>query len=166
MKKLLFIVAFINVLLCNATTHLATTISEVNQLLNTALPNDTVLLKDGIYKNAVIKFTNSNILFIPQHAGKVFFQENSTLSFAGNKIVIDGFVWQNGGKDLNTKSVIEFKNNNEQASYSTVANCIIDGYNTVDLNTDNKWISMYGEYNTVTHCELKNKYNRGATLVV
>jgi poly(beta-D-mannuronate) lyase len=35
-----------------------------------------------------------------------------------------------------------------------------------DLNTDNKWVSIYGTYNTFTHCLLKDKFNKGATLVV
>jgi poly(beta-D-mannuronate) lyase len=31
---------------------------------------------------------------------------------------------------------------------------------------DNKWVSVYGTYNTVINCLLKDKFNRGATLTV
>ncbi len=149
-----------------ATDHFATSASEANEMLKTAKPNDRIILKDGVYKNAVIKFINSSITFTAEHAGKVFFEENSTLSFAGEQNTIEGFVWQNGGKGLDTKAVIELRIGKEVANYCSIKNCSIDGYNTSDLNTDNKWVSLYGTYNTFTHCLLKDKFNKGATLVV
>jgi poly(beta-D-mannuronate) lyase len=166
MKKILLPLLLLVTLAAQATKHVATTIEQANTMLNTAKPNDTVLLKDGVYANAVIKFSNNNICFAAQHPGKLFLEGNSTLSFAGKGNTIDGLVWQNGGKDLDTKSVIEFKNGKEVATYCTLSNCSIVGYNTSDLNTDNKWVSLFGTYNTVTHCLLKDKFNRGATLTV
>ncbi len=142
-----------------ATDHFATSASEANEMLKTAKPNDRIILKDGVYKNAVIKFINSSITFTAEHAGKVFFEENSTLSFAGEQNTIEGFVWQNGGKGLDTKAVIELRIGKEVANYCSIKNCSIDGYNTSDLNTDNKWVSLYGTYNTFTHCLLKDKFN-------
>lgn len=150
----------------NATDHLVSSIEEANKLLNTAKPNDKVLLKDGVYPNAAISFSNNNISFVAEHLGKVYFEGNSTLGFAGERNVIEGFVWQNGGKELGSRAVIEFRNKKQDADHSTIRNCSIDGYNTADLNTDNKWVSVYGQYNTVTACLFKSKFNRGATLVV
>jgi poly(beta-D-mannuronate) lyase len=149
-----------------ATDHVVSSIDEANKILNTAKPNDKIILKAGVYKDAVIKFNNNEIAFVAEHGGKVFFEGNSTLSFSGKKIIIDGFVWQKGGKGLQTQSVIEFRYNKQEALYSILKNCVIDEYNTADYNEDNKWISVYGTYNTVTNCAVKNKYNRGATLVV
>ncbi len=166
MKKISFLLALTISIQANATNHIAASVDEANKLLKAALPADTITLKDGTYKNASIKFTNNNICFVAEHAGKVFFEENSTLSFAGEKNIVEGFVWQNGGKDLNTKSVIEFKNGKEEAKHSALLNCSIVGYNTADLNIDNKWVSVYGVYNTVSKCLLKDKFNRGATLTV
>jgi poly(beta-D-mannuronate) lyase len=166
MKLSLFLLLSITVVFANATDHMASSAEEANKLLNTAKPKDKVILKDGVYANAVIKFTNNNIAFVAEHAGQVFFEENSTLSFAGKENQIEGFVWRNGGKGLDTKSVIEFKNGKELASNCILKDCAIIGYNTADLNTDNKWVSVFGVYNTVTHCLLKDKFNRGATLTV
>lgn len=166
MKKICLLIAICATFFANATTHLVGSINEANKLLNTAKPMDTVLLKDGTYKNAVIKFTNTTILFAAEHPGKVFFEENSTLSFGGEKNIVAGFIWQKGGKDLDTKSVIEFRNDTDIANNCMLKNCAIIGYNTSNLNTDNKWVSLYGIYNTVSNCLLKDKFNRGATLTV
>jgi len=166
MKSFIFLFLIIVSLQANAADHLVSSIEEANKLLNSAKPDDKIILKDGIYKNAVIKFTNNSITFIAEHLGKVAFEENSMLIFAGEKNSIEGFIWQNGGKELDKKSVIEFRNGKANANYSILKNCSIDGYNTTDLNTDNKWISIYGQYNTVTQCLFKNKFNRGATMVV
>jgi hypothetical protein len=45
--------------------------------------------------------------------------------------LIEGFVWQNGGKDLESKSVIEFKNGKDLSTKSIVQNCAIVGYNAI-----------------------------------
>lgn len=166
MKIYCFIWLLLFSTIANATNHEAASIEEANHWLNDSKPNDTITLKDGVYKNAIIKFTNNNIVFIAQHLGQVFFQENSTLNFAGENNKVEGFVWQNGGKDLNTKSVIEFKNGSNVSNHATLINCAIQDYNTTDLNTDNKWVSIFGQYNMVTQCLFKSKFNRGATLVV
>jgi poly(beta-D-mannuronate) lyase len=166
MKITCLLIAICTTFFANSTIHLVSSIDEANKLLNAAKPMDTILLKDGTYKNAVLKFTNTTLLFAAEHAGKVFFEGNSTLSFGGKKNIIDGFIWQKGGKDVGTKSVIEFRNDRDEATYSTLKNCVIAGYNTSDLNIDNKWVAVYGTYNTVTNCLLKDKFNRGATLTV
>lgn len=166
MKKLFISLSLFLSVIANATDHLASSADEANKFLNSAKPNDKIILKDGSYKDAVIRFTNNGITFTAEHPGKVLFEGNSTLSFAGKDNIVEGFVWQNGGKDLDTKNVVEFKNGKELADYCTLKNCSIVGYNTADLNTDNKWVSLFGTYNTVAHCLLKDKFNRGATLTV
>lgn len=167
MKKLIY-AGILILITCkvNAVQIVVSSTDEANKLLNTAKPMDTIVLKNGIYTNAIIKFTNNNIAFLAEQAGKVFFEGNSTLSFAGKNNWIEGFVWQNGGKDLGSKSVIEFKNGKDNAHFSALKNCAIIGYNTSDLNTDNKWVSLFGTNNTVSNCLLKDKFNRGATLTV
>jgi poly(beta-D-mannuronate) lyase len=156
-----------------ATEHLATTAEEAMQFLKKASAGDKILLKNGSYKDARITFDNKNgtddkpITFSAQTPGKVFFEGNSTLSFSGEHVIVTGFTWQNGGQDLGKKSVIEFKSGADKvAQHCTLEDCAIINYNNADKNIDNKWISLYGEYNTVTHCLLKDKSNLGATLTV
>lgn len=166
MKLLLssfFVFMIANVL---ASDYLVNNIAEANSALNSAKSGDKIILKAGVYRDAVIKFSNNNITFIAEQGGKVFFEGNSTLSFGGKGIVIDGFVWRNGGKNIPILSVVEFRYNKIEAHHSVLKNCIIDDYNLSDYSADNKWVSVYGTYNTVTNCAFKNKYNLGTTLVV
>ncbi len=167
MKKIIFLLSISIASIANAADHLVTSTEEANTLLNKASEGDKIILKDGVYKNAAIKFTNNNIAFVAEHAGKVFFEENSTLNFSGNNITIDGFVWQNGGRGLDTKQVIQFRvKDGSNATHSIVKNCVINDYNNADKTVVNTWVGLYGQYNTVTNCLFKSKDNRGPTLVV
>ena len=155
-----------------AKDYLAATPDEAMLLLQKAKAGDRVLLKDGNYTDITFHFHNDNgtekkpVTFAAEHSGKVFFEGNSTFSFSGQYIIIEGLVWQHGGNNLQTRSVFEFKNGNKPAVHSSLRNSVIDSYNNSDLNSDNKWVSLYGEYNRVEHCLLYNKLNKGATLTV
>lgn len=156
----------------SATDFLASSPEEAVTLIKKAAAGDRILLKDGIYKDAVIQFSNINgtkekpVWFMAQTPGKVFFEGNSTLAFGGNYIVVAGFVWRNGGKDLQERSVISFKAGKENAMHCAVQDCVIDDYNNDSLSIDNKWVSLYGQHNVLTKCLLKSKRNLGATVTV
>jgi poly(beta-D-mannuronate) lyase len=159
-----------NILL--AQDKLASSVDEAVSLFKKAKAGERVLLKDGTYKDAVIKIHNENgtkdkqVTFAAQTPGKVFFEGNSTLSFSGNYVVVTGFTWRNGGDSIGSKSVIEFKTGNDRiASHCSFTNNAIIQYSS-QPSIDNKWISIYGEYNTVSHCLLQNKNNLGATVTV
>lgn len=172
MKHLLTITCLLFVASVLATDHLAASPEEAVTLLQKAVGGDRVLLKDGIYKDAAIQFTNTNgtkekpVWFMAQTPGKVSFEGNSTLAFGGQYIIVSGFVWRNGGTDLQERSVISFKAGKENATNCTVRDCIIDDYNNTSYSIDNKWVSLFGEHNTLTRCLLKNKRNLGATVTV
>jgi len=166
MKQILSII----LLLCSsavlAADYYASSAAEVNKLCAEAKAGDRVIMRNGIYTDAVIKFDNNKgseehpFVFMAETPGKVFFEGNSTLSFGGAYVITEGFTWQNGGNGLGTKSVIEIK-----GTQNVFRNCAIINYNS-ELTVDNKWVSLYGKYNTVTQCLLKQKRNLGATLVV
>jgi poly(beta-D-mannuronate) lyase len=167
MKYLIIILFLIRAFASNAEDHVASSIEEVNKFCASAKAGDRIILKAGTYTDAIIRFSNFNgtsgqpVTFLAEQLGRVFFEGNSMLSFNGSYVIVEGFTWQNGGKDLGTRSVIEIKGNHSQ-----FRDCAIIGYNNSDLSTDNKWVSIYGEYNTVTRCLLKDKFNLGATLTV
>lgn len=155
-----------------ANDHLASTIEEALTLLKKASAGDKIILKDGVYKDASISFHNpagtkdSPITFTAQTPGKVSFEGSSTLSFSGNYIIVSGFTWQHGGEAIGTKTVIEFRTGADKiANHCTFTDCAIIGYNS-EKTIDNKWISLYGEFNTVSRCLLKDKNNLGATVTV
>jgi poly(beta-D-mannuronate) lyase len=172
MKHLLFIALSFITSSAFATDHLVNSPEEAITFLNKAVAGDRVILKDGVYKDALLQFRNANgtqdkqVWFMAQTPGKVFFEGNSTLSFGGNYITVSGFVWQKGGNDLQEHSVINFKAGSEEALHCTVQDCAIDDYNNSNLTIDNKWISLFGQHNTLTRCLLKSKRNLGATVTV
>lgn len=142
-------------------------IGEAIAVFNAAKAGDRVILKNGVYQDALLMLMNNNateakpIAFIAEEPGKVFFEGNSRLILSGSYLQADGFVWQNGGQQLDKKSVIEIK-----GSHNTLTNCALIDFNNKDLSVDNKWVSLYGQYNTVSNCLFKSKRNLGATLVV
>lgn len=142
-------------------------VGEAIAVFNAAKAGDRVILKNGVYQDALLMLMNNNateakpISFIAEEPGKVFFEGNSRLILSGSYLQADGFVWQNGGQQLDKKSVIEIK-----GSHNTLTNCALIDFNNKDLSVDNKWVSLYGQYNIVSNCLFKSKRNLGATLVV
>ncbi|MEO8172371.1 MAG: polysaccharide lyase 6 family protein [Sediminibacterium sp.] len=157
----------------HASERIAASIPELNQFVINAKVGDHIFLKDGIYKDAVIKFTNnagtenSPITVSAEHPGKVFLEGNSSISFSGQYIHIKDFVFQNGGHELKNKQVIEFRvSEKERASHCIVSDCVIDDFNNTIKTDVNTWVGIYGEYNLVERCLFRSKDNMGPTLVV
>lgn len=166
MKRFLLLSLLFAGLRAIAADHYVTSAAEANRLCSEARAGDRIIMRNGVYRDAVINFTNSKataanpVVFTAEKAGSVFFEGNSSCSFGGNYVIVEGFTWQNGGNALGTHSVIEVK-----GDHNTFRNCAIIDYNS-ELTIDNKWVSVFGEYNTVTQCLLKQKRNLGATLTV
>jgi poly(beta-D-mannuronate) lyase len=170
--RYLFIIALLITLHLNAADKTASSIAELNAYVNLAKPGDHIYLKDGTYTNAIIHFSangseNALITISPEHAGKVFLEGNSSISFSGRYIHIKDFVFENGGHEMKNKQVIEFRvSEQEQASHCTVSDCVIDAFNNTLKTEVNTWVGLYGEYNVVERCLFKAKDNMGPTLVV
>ena len=163
MKKCLVFICLLFVLQSYANLVVAVSAADANDKLSKAAAGDTIVMQNGIYNDADIRVTGQHVTFMAQTPGKVYFEGNSLLSVNGTYNHVQGFVWRNGGKDLQKKSVITFS---KASAYCIVSDCTIDDYNNADYNIDNKWVSLNGTYNTFTRCLLKDKRNLGATLTV
>lgn len=142
-------------------------------LLENALPGDTIVLKNGIYQHAVLRFhaaastQQKPVVFMAEKNGEVFLEGNSFLAFSGEGVQVTGFYFRNGGRNLPTSHVVAFRTSKGVANRSTLSFCTINNYNDANISEgENKWVSLYGQYNTVSHCVFKRKVNRGTTLVV
>jgi poly(beta-D-mannuronate) lyase len=173
MKLLLFTTCLLNSILLQASDKTAGTIAELNALATGAKAGDHIFLKDGVYNDAVIKFSNTDgsvaapVTIAAQHPGKVFLEGNSSISFSGKYIQLNGFVFRNGGHGLKNKQVIEFRTSDkEQAFHCRISDCEINDFNNTVKTEVNTWVGIYGEYNTVERCLFKSKDNMGPTLVV
>lgn len=136
----------------------------------TWLPGDTIVMKNGVWTNQSIILKGIGtieqpIVLIAETAGQVILNGNSSLSFSGKYIEINGMYFKEG--TLSGSSVIEFRTSSSQiAENSRLTNCCIESYNPSDITIDNKWVSLYGKNNQVDHCSFINKNNSGTLLVV
>jgi poly(beta-D-mannuronate) lyase len=154
----------------SAREFLVSTAAQISSRMSTSLPGDTLTMTNGTWNNAAILFEGSGtsvnpILLRAQTKDQVIISGTSYLKIGGNYLVVDGLIFTNGYSGSN--GVIEFrKSNGTVSNYCRLTNTSIIDFNNPDSTLDNKWVSLYGQYNRVDHCYLKGKTNIGTTLVV
>ncbi|MFT4092832.1 MAG: polysaccharide lyase 6 family protein [Niabella sp.] len=141
-------------------------ISELNKALKICKPGDTLLLADKEWKDAQIIFKGMGteakpVVLMAERPGKFILSGNSNLKIDGHWLVVNGLYFTNG-YSLNDDVIIFSKT----TSHCRLTNTAIVNYNPPDKKTDYKWVSLYGSYNSVDHCELTGKDHQGTTLVV
>jgi poly(beta-D-mannuronate) lyase len=171
-KKYLFILTIVIITLSNisAREFLVSTPAQITSRMSTSLPGDTLTMTNGTWNNVSILFEGSGaagnpILLRAQSKDQVIISGTSYMKIGGNYLVVDGLIFTNGYSGSN--GVIEFrKSNGTVSNYCRLTNSSIIDFNNPDSTVDNKWVSLYGQYNRVDHCYLKGKTNIGTTLVV
>lgn len=143
--------------------------SQIAQVMATAQPGDTLIMTNGIWSNQQIVFqgngANGNpIVLRARSYGNVTLSGTSKLKIAGNYLVAENLLFQNGNSAPDP--VVEFRNGSTESNYCRLTNSSISNYSPADINTDNKWVSLYGTHNRVDRCLLRGKTNSGTTLVV
>lgn len=151
-----------------ATEYIVSTITEFTAL--TLYPGDVVVLKNGIWENANLKFEGSGtesepIILKAETGGKVIFTGNSSLQIGGEYLIVDGLVFTQGY--TTNGHVIGFQtSSSNQAYHCRLTNTKILDYNPSSTATEYKWVSLYGQYNRVDHCHFEGKNHAGAMMVV
>jgi poly(beta-D-mannuronate) lyase len=153
-----------------AKTIFVETIEELNAANASGKPGDVVILKNGTWKDVVIKLNcsgteNLPITFKAQTTGKVIISGVSQLRLGGNYIIVEGLLFTNGYSP--SHEVIDFKiNNKELANHCRITNCVINDFNKPKRMADDNWVSFSGKNNRVDHCSFINKKNMGVLLAV
>jgi poly(beta-D-mannuronate) lyase len=155
--------------LAGATEYVVSSAAQIGQVMATAQPGDTLRMTDGAWTNQAILFSGNGTAAQPivlrgRVFGAVTLGGSSRLQIAGTYLTAENLVFVNG--DCSPDPVVEFRNGTLESSHCRLTNSSISNYSPSDINTDNKWISMYGWYNRVDHCSLRGKTNSGTTLVV
>lgn len=135
--------------------------------LKTAVPGSEIVWADGEYEGVVLKMiaegtSGAPITLRAQTPGKVVFKGVSSITLQGSWLVAEGFCFT----DLDTSvkgSVLTFA---KGSSNCRISNCKIDGKSSRASDVDNKWVSMYGTRNEISHCTFLEKKNMGCLLVV
>lgn len=173
MKKrlsLVIITALVTLSLVSAKNYKVADISQYNEKVKIALPGDSIVLANGVWKNAEFVFKGNGkpgkyISMKAETAGKVFIEGISSLSISGNWLRVSGLVFTNGHTPGRT--VILFKTSDKEYAYHcVVSNCVIDNFNQPIREDEDNWIALWGKNNTVENCYLGGKTNVGTTLIV
>ncbi len=144
--------------------------AEIKSITSSVQPGDTVLLKNGEWKDQEIIFKGEGTSSLPivlkaETNGAVILNGSSKLRFSGSFMIVEGLNFSGGAVEKG--AVIEFRTSSEQtASNSRLTECAIVDYNPEDPELDYKWVSVYGAKNRIDHNYFKGKTHQGAMLVV
>jgi poly(beta-D-mannuronate) lyase len=164
----IFLVMTINLLL--GTNTIVSSAAEISTAMNSANPGDTLTMTNGLWVDQHIIFAGTGtdsqpILLQAENPGHVILTGTSTLRIGGSHLIVDGLYFRNGYSA--SGGVIEFRRNSSQlADHCRLTNTAIVDYNPQSINTNYKWVSIYGSYNRVDNCYFRGKNHDGATLVV
>lgn len=142
---------------------------ELEEAIESAKPGDTVIMRDGVWRDQTIYFNGQGTAEKPitlraQTPGKVMLSGESRIGIGGKHLVVSGLLFRDGYVE---DHVIAFRSHGTRlAEHCRVTNCAIVGYNPPDKDRGNKWVSFYGRHNRLDHCHIEGKDSRGATVVV
>jgi poly(beta-D-mannuronate) lyase len=174
----LFFITFSVSFNCLANQFFISSNQELQKVLNKIKAGDTIVWKNGIYKD-------ERILFYPSHNGKekspitlraetpgnVIFYGNSQLFLSGDYLQVEGFKFEGDCTLSNGESVISFSpessNKYDLPNHCRVTNCAIINYSvTEESGKNNNYVAIGGTYNELDHCSFSGKINKGPTVVV
>ena len=153
-----------------ASNKIVSNINELDLANKNAKPGDTIVLKNGEWKNITIQLDangveNNPIVFKAESKGKVVITGNSKLLLGGSFLIVDGLYFTNGYSGVD--AVIKFSINKQKiANHCRVTNTVINDFNNPKRLDENYWVALYGKNNRIDHCSFFNKKNIGVLLAV
>jgi poly(beta-D-mannuronate) lyase len=139
--------------------------------IKSARPGDVIVMQDGEWKDAEIKFfaegtQDKPITLRAQTPGKVKLTGKSSVRVGGSYLILDGLLFTEGFSD----DAIALRGNHDAGStHCRITNCAFVDFNPPtppEENDNTQWISMYGSDNEVDHCYFKGKNTHGPMFVV
>ena len=133
-------------------------------------PGDTIILKDGIWRDFEIVFEGAGepdrpITLRAETPGEVFITGQSNLALAGEHLLVSGLVFRDGYSP--SQSVISFRKSKAAlANNSRVTQTVIHNFTNPERFEADYWVAIYGKNNRFDHNHLEGKRNRGVTLAV
>jgi hypothetical protein len=129
--------------------------------LNTALasvrPGDVIVMKNGVWQNAVMKLNAAATAADPvsiraETPGKVILTGNSRIVFMKPYLAVDGLCFKNGSPS--SGNVIDFN-----ADHCQLRNTAVIDYNPPDRHKKYYWVYFKGSHNRVSRCYFTGKSN-------
>ncbi|GAA4877275.1 hypothetical protein GCM10023310_66460 [Paenibacillus vulneris] len=133
--------------------------------IQTTVPGDTIVMANGIWDDIQLELDVSGtreqpITLKAETAGEVIVTGASTLTFAGEHLVVDGLFFKEGLQPGNNGShtIIRFMKNSHHCRLTNTA--IIDFVpSQPDIKTF--WVTIDGSHHEVDHCYFKGKLHAG-----
>jgi poly(beta-D-mannuronate) lyase len=174
LKLLLFTFTILSINSCKNNTLTNSTFVKNNTELKTAItnasPGTNIILKDGVWKDAQIKFyglgtEQKPITLRAETPGKVFFEGKSYLHLGGEYLIVDGLYFRNGYSP--EISILRYRiGKDSTAFHSRITNTVIKNFTKPSRLTNDHWIEFYGKHNKIDHCYIEGKSNDGETIRV
>lgn len=142
---------------------------KVAATLRTAQPGDRIVVEDGTYRDAELKWLGAGaegnpVVIEAATPGGVVIEGASTLRFAGQWLEIRGLNFRGGNAP--SGAVVEFRCGKEVATDCRLTECAVDSYNPARRDVAYSYVLLYGRRNRVDHCTFTGKLNLGVTLIV
>jgi poly(beta-D-mannuronate) lyase len=170
LKQVVFVILCCISISANSSTVKVTDIKNLQEAEKNAKPGDTIVLHNGIWKDAIViincKGTEKEpIIFKAATPGKVVLSGKSCLKIGGDFVVIEGLNFAFGYSP--ESAIIIFKSNkNNVANNCRITNCLIDDFNKLKRLDEDYWVTFYGKKNRIDHCTFRNKKNLGVLMAV
>ncbi|QKG79463.1 polysaccharide lyase 6 family protein [Tenuifilum thalassicum] len=169
--RILLILILFGSFTSQAKIYHVSTFTELESVIISLLPGDTVLLAAKEWNNVTLTFKGEGtpeapIVFGAEVPGQTFLTGSSRIQISGKWLVVRDFIFKDGNIS-NSCSIVEFRTDSDELAYNCrLTNVSILSYNPTNKDIDTKYVSLYGTNNRVDHCTLLGKTNSGATLVV
>ena len=153
-----------------ATEYRVESQEEYRAVLTKLAPGDSIILKDGVWRDFEIIFEGngqpgSPITLRAETPGEVFITGQSNLALAGEHLLVSGLIFRDGYTP--SQSVISFrKDKTALANNSRVTQTVIHNFTNPERFEADYWVAIYGKHNRFDHNHLEGKRNRGVTLAV
>ena len=143
-------------------------VKDLHEAFKEAKAGDVIVMKDGVWKDAQIKFyangtENNPVHLRPETPGGVTLEGESLLKLGGEHIKVSGLHFKNGYSP--EKYVIRFKVDDKKIAYhATVTDIVIEGYTQPNRKKKDHWVEFWGQHNTLSNSYLTGKSNKGPTV--
>lgn len=140
-----------------------------SQAMGKLVPGDALVMEAGNWKDADLLFqakgtAEKPITLKAAQAGVVELTGNSKLGIAGEHLVVEGLWFHNALPEK--EDIISFRADSKNpANHCRLVNCAITQDVASKDSQERKWVSLYGESNTVERCHFEGKTSKGTLLV-
>lgn len=173
MKRIFFLALTLALISCNEQKLTSINVSNIDELqtaINDSKAGDVITMKNGIWKDAQIKFHGMGtkqkpIVLKAETPGEVILEGQSFLKLSGEYLVAKDLYFKNGYTP--DEAVIIFRNSPDSIAFNCrVTGTVIEEFTQPDRHRKDHWIEFYGKHNELDHSYIAGKSNEGPTLKV